>query len=46
MFSALAENHGDLETKIKAFIAMAPVIKLDHIGSDIFNHLADNVDSI
>ena len=46
MFSALAENHGQLQQKIKAFIAMAPVIRLDHVGSDIFKHLAQNIDSI
>ena len=46
MFSALSENHGDLRNKLNVFIALAPVIKLDHISNDFFKYLADHVDHI
>ena len=45
MFSALAENP-DFKHKINSFIAMAPVIKLDYIENRIFEHLAQNHESI
>ena len=30
MFSALAENHGNLNSKISSFVALAPVASLNH----------------
>ena len=45
MFSALAENHGNLNSKISAFVALAPVASLHHgqAESEDTKYLLDNV---
>jgi len=35
MFSALAENHGELNNKLDLFIAMAPIVKMFNTESTL-----------
>ena len=44
MFSALAENKDDLRHKINLFVAMAPVVRLDHSRHPYLNRLSEWVD--
>ena len=43
MFTALAENHGNLRSKINLFVAMAPVVRLDNTTNEILVNLGQNV---
>ena len=36
MFSALAENHGNLQDKINLFVALCPITNLGRSDTDIF----------
>ena len=36
MFSALSENHGDLNKKLNAFIALAPIVNLNNATMGLF----------
>jgi hypothetical protein len=40
MFTALAENFGDLDQKLNLFIALAPVTKLDDASNKLYHTLA------
>lgn len=46
MFSALSTNQGDLRNKINAFIAFAPVTRLDHTKNDIMLRSTKDLNSL
>ena len=46
MFSALAENQGDIKNKLNLYVALAPVAVLDNISNPFFVELAGKVDTI
>ena len=46
MFSALSFNHGDLNTKISVYIALAPVMFLENTRLEFMQALVDDSDSI
>jgi hypothetical protein len=46
MFSALASKHGDLNSKINLFIAMAPAVRLDHVAEPYLKIISTDIDSI
>ena len=46
MFSALAENHGSLRSKLNIFVSMAPIVRLKETQDDFLKSLADDIDSI
>jgi hypothetical protein len=46
MFSALASNHGDLNSKINIFVALAPVVRLDNVAESYLKLIANDIDSI
>lgn len=43
MFTALAHNFGQLQDKVNLFIALAPVVRLDHTTDSFLSMLRDNV---
>ena len=45
MFSALAENHGDLNSKVNLFIALGPIVRLDHIQNKQFEDYGKDIDN-
>lgn len=45
MFNALAENFDNMREKVKVFVALAPVVRLDNITDPTFVDLAKNVDT-
>ena len=46
MFSALAQNHGDLKSKINLFVAFAPAVRLDNVSEPYLKLIANDIDSI
>lgn len=44
MFTALAENFGNLRKKVNLFVALAPVVRLDNAYNEMIVSLAKNVD--
>ena len=44
MFTALAENYGDLRSKINLFVALAPVVRIDNAYNDMDTSLAESID--
>jgi hypothetical protein len=46
MFSALASKHGNLNSKINLFIAMAPAVRLDHVVEPYLKIISTDIDSI
>lgn len=46
MFTALAENDDDLQSKISVFIALAPVTRMDHTTNSFFLDASKDIDSL
>ena len=46
MFSALAENSGDLRDKIDLFIAMSPVVTLSNTQNGFLNEMKEDIDQL
>ena len=46
MFSALALNQGNLQDKVNFFIALAPVVRIDHAENPFIVMLKNNTDKI
>ena len=41
MFTALAYNFGDLQSKVNNYIALAPVVNMDHATNKFYVALKD-----
>ena len=46
MFSALAENKGNLNKKINLFIAMSPVVILTNSSNDFLREIKNDIDDL
>lgn len=44
MFTALAENFGDVQNKVNLFIALSPVAYLSHTENEFLKDLAQDID--
>jgi hypothetical protein len=40
MYSALAENHGNLQSKLNLFVALAPIVNLHNTTNSLFMSLS------